>query len=111
MEYILLIWLAGVSVKVTFTAAMLLGVYGMVVLFAAMASINDDPKLFKKIPKPLHYLMVGLLATAVIMPDKQTVYIMAGAMAAQDLAASSIGQKTMLLLETKLDEALQEGKE
>jgi hypothetical protein len=112
MEYVLLIWLAEVSENVTFAAAMLFGVYGGVVLLAtAGASINGDLELLEKMPKSLHYLMAGLLVIATVLPGKQTVYVMAGAMAAQDLATGNIGQKTLLLLESKLDEVLQEGKE
>ena len=111
MDYVLLIWLAGVSEKVSIYLFLPVLIYAVALLIFAMADMIDNFDFLKKIPKPLHYLMAGLLAIAVAIPDKQTVYIMAGAMAAQDMAASAIGEKTLLLLESKLDEALQEVKE
>jgi hypothetical protein len=107
MEYVLLIWLAGVSEKVVLVATLLVSLYATVVFIHTVAAANDHGFL-KEVPKLANCGMVGLLAIATLLPDKQTIYIMAGAMAAQDLAASTLGQKTLILIETKLDEALQE---
>lgn len=44
-----------------------------------------------------------------LIPSKTTIYVYAGAVAAERTVASEIGQKTIRLLEQRIDEMLSEG--
>ena len=63
---------------------------------------------FKKYIKISFILALLLNTFAVLLPSEKTLYIMAGAYAGQTVYESEIGNKSLQLIEAKLDEYIEE---
>lgn len=61
------------------------------------------------IPTWMFVVYVFLLVVLIAIPSKETMYLMAGAGAAEKVWDSSISQKTLQLIEQNLDEMLKKG--
>ena len=109
MELALFVYLAGVvgNVGGVFVA---IAIISAIIMFICGVYVVDD----KSFMKPFYISLCTLLFsafTAALLPSEKTMYLMAGAYTTQAVAQSTVGQKTVELIEQKLDEELAKLKE
>lgn len=83
---------------------------------AGVESTDEDykgmGKRFRQWARPFIIAAIPMLVLGTLIPSKQTIYIVAGVQAAREITdkvtGSALGQKTLTLLERRLDEALAE---
>lgn len=111
MELALFIYLAGVVGKVGGLFTVIAFVSTIAVFFCGISIAADNDKSFIK---PLYISLCTFVFTtfiASLLPSEKTMYLMAGAYTTQAVAQSTVGQKTVELIEQKLDEELAKLKE
>jgi hypothetical protein len=114
MSIVLLVYLASISKDLSFALVCLsvLGFLGLGVYTLAM--IVDFNKKFDELGVKKWFVLCFIsLFTAVLLPSEKTIYIMAGASIAQDIANSpktaATLDKVYKIVDKKLDEQLSEG--
>ena len=111
MELALFVYFAGIVSKLSglfVFIAIASGISGLICL-AAVLFDND-----KSYQKSVYICLTTWLCSALIatlLPSEKTMYLMAGAYTTQAVAQSTVGQKTVELIEQKLDEELAKLKE
>jgi len=111
MELALFVYLAGVVGKVGGLFTVIAFVSTIAVFFCGISIAADNDKSFIK---PLYISLctcVFAAFVAALLPSEKTMYLMAGAYTTQAVAQSTVGQKTVELIEQKLDEELAKLKE
>lgn len=114
MELALLVWVISILGKVT-AVLICLGVFlGLVSVCHAISAIDSyspDPDGWKSARKWIS-ISILLFSLSVFIPEQKTAYIMVGAYATQQIAedpkVQQLGAKTLKLIESKLDEYIQE---
>lgn len=112
MELALFVYLAGVVgnlVNVFITVATIAIL--IVLSIAPFAIMEDDNKGMLKAIYIAVATTVFSTFMAVIIPSEKTMYLMAGAYTTQAVVQSTVGKKTVDLIEQKLDEELAKLKE
>jgi hypothetical protein len=85
--------------------------FSMAVFFLkAGDSFDSDSVKFKTLGTRLGIAAIALCSISVLIPSKSTMYLMAGASVAKEVAASETGKRVQELVNKKLDEMLQEKK-
>jgi len=110
MELALFVYLAGVVGNVGGVFVAIAIISAVIAFICGAVAINAD----KSFIKPFYISLCVLLFsafTAALLPSEKTMYLMAGAYTTQAVAQSTVGQKTVELIEQKLDEELAKLKE
>jgi len=111
MELALFVYLAGVVGKVGGVFVVICTVSAIAAFICGISTVADNDKSFIK---PFYISLSTLLFSAFVsalLPSEKTMYLMAGAYTTQAVAQSTVGQKTVELIEQKLDEELAKLKE
>ena len=111
MELALFVYLAGVVGNVGGVFVAIAIISAIIMFICGVSAVCDDDKSFIK---PFYISLCTLLFsafTAALLPSEKTMYLMAGAYTTQAVAQSTVGQKTVELIEQKLDEELAKLKE
>lgn len=114
MSIVLLVYLASISKDLSFALVCLsvLGFIGFGIYTFAM-TLETDTKFNELGVKKWFVLCFISLFTAILIPSEKTIYIMAGASIAQDIANSpktaATLDKVYKIVEKKLDEQLEDG--
>lgn len=115
---ILMIYLAGVAttVHVLSAVATCISVLGLTFLISSWIDNSHDEEAVIKLKKWIKLFFGGLAVSAfmvVFIPSEKTFYMLAGADVARQVTdkASPVLNKTLELIEQKLDEELKEAKQ
>jgi len=112
----ILIWLAGIITLVKSVLLIFPGVFFLVLAIFCLAVAVEELKVSTvdvlKATKKYITIATVMLSVGLLLPNKTTLYIFAGSVAAKETVEafeeSTIGKKTFMLLEQKLDEQLKE---
>lgn len=111
MELALFVYLAGIAddLKITFglIASLLSIILTMALVFYLAIEYDEDMRNMTK--KTIKWsLPICLVCTiiALFTPNKNTIYLMAGGYAAQEVATGEIGNKVMRIINLELDKRL-----
>ena len=101
MELALFVYLAGVANSVSMLFS-LIGIFGLLVacIVSVFVCLEEMQYNIKK------WWFISALSCCLIssvIPSEKTMYMMAGAYAAQTVATSSVASKTLELIESKID--------
>lgn len=113
MSISLLIYLASVSGNLGTTMSVI-GFVGLFIVIAtkgaAFLATQMDESPVPKIPSWPLWMFGAMVFIASFLPNKETIYMMAGAAIVEDIAespeAARIGDRLIILLESKLDQAI-----
>ena len=104
MELALFVYLAGVANSVSMLFS-LIGVSGLLVACVASLFIySEEPK--GKIKNWWFISALSCCFISSVIPSEKTMYMIAGAYAAQTVATSPVASKTLELIESKIDSEL-----
>lgn len=110
MELALFVYLAGVVGKVGGVFVIIAIISAIITFVCGFIAVDVD----KSFMKPFYISLCACVFAALIaalLPSEKTMYLMAGAYTTQAVAQSTVGQKTVELIEQKLDEELAKLKE
>lgn len=111
MELALFVYLAGIVGKVGGVFFAIATISGLIAFMCGIYTVSNNDKSFIK---PFYISLSTLLFSAFVsalLPSEKTMYLMAGTYTTQAVAQSTVGQKTVELIEQKLDEELAKLKE
>ena len=111
MELALFVYLAGVVGNVG-GMFVVIAIISVIVMFICVFTIVPDND--KTLIKPFYISLSTPLFSAFVaalLPSEKTMYLMAGAYTTQAVVQSTVGKKTVDLIEQKLDEELAKLKE
>ena len=110
MELALFVYLAGVVGNVGGVFVVIAIISCTIMLICGASSVGYDKSLMKPFYISLSTLVFSAFVAA-LLPSEKTMYLMAGAYTTQAVVQSTVGKKTVDLIEQKLDEELAKLKE
>ena len=110
MELALFVYLAGIVGKVGGVFVAIAIISAVIAFICGAVAIDVDTSFMKPFYISLCVLLFSAF-TAALLPSEKTMYLIAGAYTTQAVAQSTVGQKTVELIEQKIDEELAKLKE